>query len=108
VIALRRLMGWPFDKSLFYKVKNKAEFKMPEDSYPASILKNVKARFSFDQQLYSWLEQRFNSLTRLLGEDFDEEVRIFKRLEYLYQADHPIFEAQLRKVQETYTWAKQK
>jgi len=107
LIALRRLMGWPFDEDLFYKVKNKTEFKMPEASYPDSILSAVKDRFSFEKKLYSWLEQRFDSLTKLLGDDFEEEVRVFKRLNYLYQTGNPIFEAQLQKVQTSYPWASQ-
>lgn len=105
LIALRRLMGWRFDEDLFYKIKNKTEFKLPEDSYPDTILSAVKDRFSFEKRLYSWLEQRFDSLTKLLGDDFEEEVRVFKRLNYLYQTGNPIFEAQLQKVQQSYSWA---
>lgn len=105
LIALRRLMGWKFDENLFYKTKNKTAFKMPEESYPDSILDQVKERFAFDKRLYAWLEKRFDSLTKLLGADFEEEVRVFKRLNYLYQAGSPLFKAQLQQVQQSYPWA---
>jgi hypothetical protein len=106
LIALRRLMGWKFDENLFYKTKNKTAFKMPEESYPDSILDQVKERFAFDKRLYAWLEKRFDSLTKLLGADFEEEVRVFKRLNYLYQAGNPRFEMELQHVQRHYKWAR--
>lgn len=106
LIAFRRLMGWNFDEKLFYKKLNETEFKMPESSYPNSILDSVSERFNFEIRLYNWLEKRFDSLIKLLGPDFDEEVRIFKRLNYLYQRESPAFAHQLRSVQENYSWAK--
>lgn len=106
LIAFRRLMGWDFDEKLFYKKQNETEFKMPESSYPDSILDSVSERFIFEKRLYNWLEKRFNSLIKLLGPDFDEEVRVFKRLNYLYQTESPAFAHQLRTVQKNYSWAK--
>lgn len=105
LIAFRRLMGWKFDEQLFYKQKNKTEFKMPESSYPDSILELESERVNFEIRLYKWLEKRFDSLIKLLGSDFDEEVRMFKRLNYLYQIDSPDFSDQLKLIQKKYAWA---
>lgn len=109
IIALRRIMEWNFDEKLFYKRQNETEFKMPESSYSDSVLDAVSERFAYEQKLYNWLEKRFDSLTKVLGKDFKEEVRIYKRLNYLYsrpEFKHE-FKRQLKLVQSKYPWAKQ-
>jgi len=105
VIALRRIMHWKFDEKLFYKKRNETKFKMPEHVYFQTTREKIEPNLEFDRRLFAWLEKRFDSLVKLLGDDFEEEVKMYQRLNYLYQQDDPNFKGNLKKVQSKYKWA---
>ncbi len=82
LILLKRLFGW---KNLFYLRENVTKSKTKRKDVPKDVLDIIRNKNELDIDLYRFAEERLEELIRKQGPSFQEELKIFKLQNKVWQ-----------------------